>query len=357
LKAGILKACRDKQEKSDLSIREILTKLKVSNEDINKVVCLIERFSIPLDHGAKGLYLETLNIKHSCSPNTYYIGNSNGMCTFKAAVSINDGERITYCRVPLDKCNYFRSKLLKHQGIKCDCKRCTDSTELGTGFSSIICTECKGLLSSQNPGDATSVWKCAGCGAVRPGAECTEILDSLQKSLEELPKAPHLRDPPAIEKIISEKPGVWSKLPENNQLILDVRKLLAFTYQYHPQYYFPQVGFLQNKEEHCQIWLDLMEKLSPGWSYEKIMIKYEYGSAMSSRVTAMKEAGFESAQVNQVCNQTLEIVQDCIKMMIEEDDQSMCKAFKQIKMQSVEDREAQKTRVYLFQADDDDEDW
>ena len=49
---------------------------------------------------------------------------------------------------------------------------------------------------------SSSKWKCGGCGEAKPGSECSRILDSLQKSLDELPKAPHLRDPPAIEKII-----------------------------------------------------------------------------------------------------------------------------------------------------------
>ena len=48
-----------------------------------------------------------------------------------------------------------------------------------------------------------------------------------------------------------------------------------------------------------------------------------------------------------------------IRMMIEEEDQSMCDALKQVKMVALEDREMQKTRVYLYQGydDDDDEDW
>ena len=45
-------------------------------------------------------------------------------------------------------------------------------------------------------------------------------------------------------------------------------------------------------------------------------------------------------------------------MMIEEEDQSMCDALKQVKMVALEDREMQKTRVYLYQGyDDDEEDW
>jgi len=273
---------------------------------------------------------------------------------------ISEGEVITTCRVPVDKCNYFRRKLIKDCGIKCDCARCTDSTELETHFGSINCTKCKDLLSPENPGDpSSSKWKCGGCGEVKPGSECSRILDSLQKSLDELPTAPHLRDPPTIEKIISERPGNWSKVPDNSQLILDLRKLLAFTYQYHPQYYFPQLEFLLQKEQHCKIWLDLMEKLSPGWSYEKTLLRYEYSSCVSSKVQPMKEAGYDVAQTNQLCNQTLDIIEDCIKMMIEEEDQSMCDALKQVKMVALEDREMQKTRVYLYQGydDDDEEDW
>ena len=44
-----------------------------------------------------------------------------------------------------------------------------------------------------------------------------------------------------------------------------------------------------------------------------------------------------------------------LRMMIEEEDQSMCDALKQVKMVALEDREMQKTRVYLYQGYDDDE--
>ena len=146
-------------------------------------------------------------------------------------------------------------------------------------------------------------------------------------------------------------------MPANSQLIFDVKKTLIFLYQYHADYYFPQVDWLRRKKEYCQDLLKLMSILSPGRSYARTLIDYEHISATCSIIPALREAGCASHEVNPFCSEVVDLSKAPMEMMIEEDDQSMYKAFMQMKMIATEAREEQKTRVYLNRFADDDEDW
>ena len=103
----------------------------------------------------------------------------------RASHDIKAGEPITACRVPLDKCNYFRQKLLQADCIDCTCSRCKDSSEYGTGYGSVSCSQCPGFLSSST---GTTSWKCSSCKESKPEKECTKILEDLNSKLERAAK-------------------------------------------------------------------------------------------------------------------------------------------------------------------------
>ena len=52
----------------------------------------------------------------------------------------------------------FRSKILQGSGVKCSCDRCTDSTELGTGFGNLLCTKCPNFVAPEKPGKLYTTW-------------------------------------------------------------------------------------------------------------------------------------------------------------------------------------------------------
>jgi len=90
----------------------------------------------------------------NCSPNTYHTCWSDRRLLVKAARPIAEGEPITFCKVDNAKCNLFRRRLLEDALVDCQCPRCSDGTELGTGFSSLVCKSCTGsshLISSTDP--------------------------------------------------------------------------------------------------------------------------------------------------------------------------------------------------------------
>ena len=87
----------------------------------------------------------------SCSPNTQNSIDNRWVCRVRAARAIRKGEEIcdTYTAT---LCNtlYRRRSLKQAKYFDCACARCSDPTELGSHFSSLVCRlpGCPGLVLS-----------------------------------------------------------------------------------------------------------------------------------------------------------------------------------------------------------------
>lgn len=70
--------------------------------------------------------------------------------------------------------------------IVCECARCLDPTEFGTGFGGVVCAQCSDLSPESGdgvekgvllptvvsmPGEESSEWKCSNCSATMSGEE------------------------------------------------------------------------------------------------------------------------------------------------------------------------------------------
>ena len=111
---------------SDGNIIKFLKETMKSGFDVNEIeqaITIIEKFSMPLDGGNRGIYEELPNIAHSCSPNTYYTTHANRDIVFRAAIAIKNGTVVTYCKTDIVKCNLFRRRMLKKFLISCECER------------------------------------------------------------------------------------------------------------------------------------------------------------------------------------------------------------------------------------------
>merc|ERR1711923_17945 len=109
----------------------------------------------------------------SCSPNTQYSIDGGWVCRVRATRTIRKGEEIcdTYTAT---LCNtlYRRRSLKAAKYFDCACARCSDPTELGSHFSSLVCqlVSCGGLMLSTNSLDREATWRCGECGVERPGS-------------------------------------------------------------------------------------------------------------------------------------------------------------------------------------------
>jgi len=298
-------------------------------------------------------------MKHSCSPNTYHIALKSRFLVLRASRPLIKDEPITICRVDSTKCNIFRNRLLDEACVDCSCPRCMDGTEMGTGYGSLICLQCEGLLTSSNPKDKDAKWICSGCKIEELGTECVKIFDDLDKDLGVLSNdADNDKDSVlAFEKILLGE-GVWSRIPEHSQLFQDIRYRLIFIYQYHKDFYFADQGFLKAKMDHCDRWLQLADILFQGRAYSKVMILHEKICAMVGLMHWMKLNFQPVPEVNSFISEINKEASWPIQMMVLEEDQSLCNSIRQMNKVAVEAREEQKQRIIINRwAYDEDEEW
>jgi len=346
---------------SDAKVIETITKkLKVTTNvaEVEWAIAVVEQFSLVLDgnRGILAVYPELAQFSHSCSPNTYHTCWSDRRLLVRASRPIEKGELITICKVDTAKCNLFRRQLLSDALVDCQCPRCLDGTELGTGFSSLVCKSCpaeaSSIISSTDPKNPSSDWKCSGCGSATKGSTCVQKMESLQNKLKDLV---HPND---LEKVLLGE-GEWSELPGSSQIFYDARAKLISTYQYHQDFYFGDEGFLKAKLSHIEECLGLRTKLCPGWSYPWVMLMFEKLNASVGLLVFQKMNSYPISETNAFITKITTIPNEPVRMLIEEEDPSLLNAFRQTNQIAVEAREEQKTRVLINPCwqDEEDEDY
>jgi len=328
-------------------------------EEIQRAIMIIEKYAMPLDCGALGIYEDLPNISHSCSPNTYFNSKSSKEIVYRATKDIKNGETITYCKTDMTKCNLFRKRLLTKLCISCECDRCKDGTEYGTGFGSLQCQSCEGFILSADPRNIDAEWICGGCNKKTNGRECIDLLDALNVKLIKLSESAddNKETATSFDQLLSRRDGEWKNLPSNSQLFLDMRYRLIFIYQYHRDFYHNRDDFLKAKMNHCYEWLNLAGKLFPGRSYARVFIEFELVNAAVGLMNWMRQNFLPTDEVNLFIAQILKMGVEPVIMLVEEEDQSMNKALKQLLQVAVEAREVQKKRILINQWADDDEEW
>lgn len=138
-----------------------------------------------------GIYSDASFIEHACVPNTAKVFDSDGSLLLRTVAPVKRGEHLSICYVQASLGTGERRKCLKEELLECTCPRCIDSTEHGTNFNAITCSDssCKGVvlpidpLNDKGPSDANStkhsqesVWRCNTCGNNTPGSTANSLL-------------------------------------------------------------------------------------------------------------------------------------------------------------------------------------
>merc|ERR1711963_1258146 len=321
-------------EKDVIKIIKDEMKLEKDEDKIRKIIRFVEKYSLPLENGKCGVYEIVPDLVHSCSPNTYYSVSTESQdknkMIFRASKNIRKGEIINFCKTSLMKCNYVRRKLLEEKGINCSCQRCSDVTEFGTNFGS-------------------------GFGTERFNKFQTEMD---QKSV----NADNTKDTILNFENLLNRPGEWESVPENSQLLSDIKYRLMCIYQYHQNFYHPDEDYLKKKIQYCSEWIELSEKLFPGRNYERLLVQYERMNATVSLMLWMKQNCKPNDEVNILINEIIQMSQQPIEMLVDEEDGSFdgsfLKAFRDLVQISIEARAEDKKRVIINRwQDDDEEEW
>ncbi|KAK9505377.1 hypothetical protein O3M35_009451 [Rhynocoris fuscipes] len=169
------------------------------NKEIIQRVCGILEvncFEIVIDEYAsiRGLYPNLAILSHNCVANTTHskIPGTNFKMVVRTTTEVKQGEELfsSYTK-STDPTLVRRMKLSATKYFNCDCKRCSDPTELGTHLNSLKCTKCdNGLVITANPLDNDAPWKCTHCDYGITGAGVQKVYTVIQNELEELELMP-----------------------------------------------------------------------------------------------------------------------------------------------------------------------
>ena len=157
-----------------------------SHEEMLDILCILDTntfqvLALGSARNLAGLYLRVSLLNHSCVPNCRSIRvskckmsrlyvfffrlifRSDNSLQVRASVRISKGEQVNISYTPPFFSVIARNNIL-HRGKQflCSCRRCGDSTELGTFLSSARCRQCEvGLY--QHTGNFSSEWTCSDC--------------------------------------------------------------------------------------------------------------------------------------------------------------------------------------------------
>ena len=86
----------------------------------------------------------SINKNETLSTFTFLCLGTDYTCRVRAATKISKGCEITTTyTLTLNGTMYRRKHLLDSKYFLCTCRRCSDPTELGTHFSTVLCQQCK----------------------------------------------------------------------------------------------------------------------------------------------------------------------------------------------------------------------
>lgn len=172
----------------------------------------------------RGIYPKAAMMAHDCCPNTKHCFDENLEMKVIATTAIKKGEMIlTSYTHPLKTTLERRIGLKQAKCFDCLCARCKDPTEMKTFASSIKCSVCKEVLTSIEPLNNLSAWKCQKCGQLMPAEKILPIFANVRNRLETLEKK-------SIEKCEKFLEDHKDLLPSASVFMVDVKYALCLLY-------------------------------------------------------------------------------------------------------------------------------
>ncbi|XP_018791987.1 PREDICTED: protein msta [Bactrocera latifrons] len=224
--------------------------------------------SLPSGMELSGVYYTACMMEHACQPNCYFQFDQRK--SFRISVIAGrDIERDEHLIIMYSNMLWGTQMRQEHLAMTkhflCKCERCTDPTEYGSNFSTMLCMgdegeSCDGIHLPKDPLNMKSDWACTKCPIMISGEEVRYLLTQMTEE---------------VDNLLSRKPTV-------KQLEALINKLSKFLHPHHYhlfnlkhtliQLYGTEIGYalknlsdsLLNKKLHlCEELYDICQKLDP----------------------------------------------------------------------------------------------
>jgi len=195
----------------------------------------------------------------SCRNNTKSNVLADHSVEILAKTKIKAGEEITNQYHKPDKATFIRRQTMKEKWFfDCSCARCRDPTELGSHFSSLLCTlsKCGGAVVSLDTSSNTSDWACQQCA----GLVSYEAVKIILESSEAVIDNPAPLDGPLehYERVLD---SLCNTLHPGHFLLVEVKQKLAMMYGNMMPYTLDRMG-TPARERKLQLCHDVIASLS-----------------------------------------------------------------------------------------------
>lgn len=264
-------------------------------------------------------------LAHDCVANTMVSIDDHFQMKISSNRPIKSGEMVTYCYTnPLWNTSKRRESLLVGKYFNCMCKRCEDSSELGSHMSSLLCSACsEGALIIRNFN-----WRCVECNAIEDPIKVEELLADAEVTVKESEGNLRLLETTLrrYSKVLHTNHYLLVDLKQNVSAIL--RKLIM-----NPAFN-PNVELLQRKAQLCGEILEVLKIVQPGISRMKAIALQEF---------AMPSA--DIARMNFDCGK---ISKEELKKALEKAHQELKEAARLLFYEPVESPEGQLARNIMM---------
>uniref|UniRef100_A0A182MZA2 SET domain-containing protein n=1 Tax=Anopheles dirus TaxID=7168 RepID=A0A182MZA2_9DIPT len=230
-------------------------------------------------YSLRGLYPQLAIMAHNCVPNVVHsIHPSDGFrLEARVAVDVPEGEKLYTTYTYTLTGTVARQSILKmSKFFTCRCTRCLDPTELGTHFSTLLCSKCNGgFITSTDPLDENAEWKCAQCCFKTSGAAVQKAVMTIHNEIDELACLEYESNRlEAYETVYKKYRSVLHPLHFINT---SVRHSLIELYGRIPGYEMVELPdvLLERKVELCRSILRVLDVFEPGKSRARAMVLYE----------------------------------------------------------------------------------
>ncbi|KAL5287691.1 hypothetical protein ACFFRR_008536 [Megaselia abdita] len=308
------------------NIKSLIKNAEVDSDLLQRIcgVFVVNSFDIKVPDGVgclRSLFPNAALLAHDCVANTIVSIDDNFQMKIYANRDIKSGELVTYCYTnPLWGTSKRRESLLVGKYFHCMCKRCEDSSELGSHMSSILCPSCPdGSLIQRN-----SNWRCVECNTIEDPSEIEELVTDAELSLTESEGNLRLLETTLrrYSKVLHKNHHVLVELKQDISAIL--RNLI------NDPTFNPNVELLQRKAQLCGEILDVLKIVQPGISVMKGIALYEFALPTSD----IGRMNFDSGK----------ITKDELKRILEKTQKDLKEAARMLSYEPLDSSEGQLAR-------------
>jgi len=143
-----------------------------SEEEIHRAIGILRTNAFQIEHdymkaqgtSGKAVYPTFSFLSHSCIANARYFVMPDDKLILRAQVDIKEGEEITIQYISFLFGNSRRREEIRSCWMfECRCRRCLDTTELGSFLSAVLCSGCGGPVLPVDNSIDCEVWQCRDC--------------------------------------------------------------------------------------------------------------------------------------------------------------------------------------------------